>query len=164
MSRGPASGAGDESGAAPASRSDSLARRVATALGARANQAQIVRFMTVGASGYVVNLVVFSLAFGLGGLNHFVASAIAFGVAVTNNFTWNRLWTFRATATDGRPGEQAPRFLAVSVAGLAVNLAALGLMVDVAGLPEIPSQALAVALALPVNFLGNRLWTFAPRG
>ncbi|UJA21743.1 GtrA family protein [Thermoleophilia bacterium SCSIO 60948] len=163
MSPGRASGTGPETRAATGAGEGSLTRRVAAALGVRANQAQIVRFMAVGGSGYVVNLAVFSLAFGLGGLNHFVASVIAFLVAVSNNFTWNRLWTFRAAAATGRPGEQAPRFLAVSLAGLAVNLAALGLMVDLAGLPEIPSQAAAVALALPVNFLGNRLWTFAPK-
>jgi putative flippase GtrA len=32
--------------------------------------------------------------------------------------------------------------------------------VDVAGVPELPGQALAVAIALPANFVGNRLWTF----
>jgi putative flippase GtrA len=36
----------------------------------------------------------------------------------------------------------------------------LALLVDVAGLPEVPGQALAVAIAMPVNFIGNKLWTF----
>jgi putative flippase GtrA len=27
-------------------------------------------------------------------------------------------------------------------------------------MPELPSQAIAVAVATPVNFIGNKLWTF----
>ena len=42
-----------------------------------------------------------------------------------------------------------------------MNLAVLALLVDVLGAPDIPSQAVAVAVATPVNFVGNKLWTFA---
>ena len=73
----------------------------------------------------------------------------AFCVAVTNNFLWNRHWTFDAAG--GHAGEQAWRFLTVSVLGLGINLAALSLLVDVAGLPELPGQALAVAIVMPVE-------------
>ena len=48
----------------------------------------------------------------------------------------------------------------MSVLALGVNLIFLYLLVDVAGAPELPSQALAVAGAMPFNFLGNKLWTF----
>jgi putative flippase GtrA len=92
------------------------------------------------------------------GAHHIVAAVGAFCVAVTNNFLWNRHWTF--DASDGHAGEQAWRFLTVSLLGLGINLAVLYLLVDVAGLPELPGQALAVAIAMPANLLGNRLWTF----
>ena len=42
-----------------------------------------------------------------------------------------------------------------------VNLAVLAILVDALGAPEVPSQAIAVAIAMPVNFIGNKLWTFA---
>jgi len=29
------------------------------------------------------------------------------------------------------------------------------------GIGELPAQAIAVAVAMPFNFLGNKLWTFA---
>ena len=86
----------------------------------------------------------------------------AFCVAVTNNFLWNRHWTFRAT--EGHPGFQAARFLTVSVLALGVNLTLLYLLVDVAGAPELPSQAISVAAAMPFNFIGNKLWTFGAEG
>ena len=41
-----------------------------------------------------------------------------------------------------------------------MNLVLLYLLVDVASAPELPSQAVAVALAMPFNFIGNKLWTF----
>jgi putative flippase GtrA len=34
----------------------------------------------------------------------------------------------------------------------------------VAGGPELPAQAIAVALAMPFNFIGNKLWTFGEAG
>jgi dolichol-phosphate mannosyltransferase len=86
---------------------------------------------------------------------------LAFCVAVSNNFLWNRIWTFRESAEGGHTGFQATRFFAVSLDGLAVNLAVLALLVDVLGAPDIPSQAIAIGVAVPVNFIGNKLWTFA---
>ena len=50
--------------------------------------------------------------------------------------------------------------LTVSVIGLGINIALLALLVDVIELPELAGQAIAVAIVMPVNFLGNRLWTF----
>lgn len=122
------------------------------------NWAQLFKFGVVGASGYVVNLVVFALLTGAADFHHIPAAVGAFCVAVTNNFIWNRVWTFRAR--DGHAGFQAARFFTVSVVGLGFNLALLELLVSVAGLPELPSQAAAVALSMPVNFIGNKLWTF----
>ena len=142
----------------PERATDRLARRIAAGTRDPANWYQLIRFGLVGASGYVVNLAVFAVATQLGDVHHIAAAVIAFAVAVTNNFVLNRHWTFRAT--EGHPAPQAARFLTVSVAALGVNLVVLALLVDVLSVSEIPGQALAVAFAMPFNFLGNRLWTF----
>src|ERR687892_266958 len=42
---------------------------------------------------------------------------------------------------------------------LAVNLIALELLVR-GGVTDVPAQALAVIIAMPFNFIGNKLWTF----
>jgi dolichol-phosphate mannosyltransferase len=135
-----------------------LIRRVHLGTRKPANWLQLFKFGVVGATGYFVNLVVFALLVELGGLHHIPAAIGAFCVAVMNNFMWNRHWTFRAT--DGHAGFQAARFFTVSLLALGINLLALALLVDVAGAPELPSQAIAVALAMPFNFVGNKLWTF----
>ena len=131
-------------------------------LGAAARQpetwVQLLKFGLVGGSGYLINLAVFALLVGSLGLHHTLAAIGAFCVAVTNNFLWNRHWTFAAGNTPA--GFQAARFFAVSVASLGLNLALLEVLI-VGGAGELAAQAIAVALAMPFNFLGNRLWTFA---
>jgi putative flippase GtrA len=122
------------------------------------NWLQLVRFGCVGASGYVVNLATFTLCVHGAGLDFRLAATAAFLVAVTNNFVWNRRWTF--DARDGHAGFQAARFFTVSVAAFAFNLAALQLLVSAGGLPEVPAQAIAIVLATPVSFAGNKLWSF----
>jgi putative flippase GtrA len=126
------------------------------------NWIELFKFGLVGGTGYVINLAVFAVLAEALGVHHMLSAVGAFCVAVTNNFLWNRHWTFRAT--DGHPGFQAARFFTVSVLALGVNLTMLYLLVDVVGAPEIPSQALSVALAMPFNFIGNKLWTFGAEG
>jgi dolichol-phosphate mannosyltransferase len=139
---------------------DRLRRRDRVRHGVRKadNWWQLARFTAVGASGYIVNLATFALCVHALDLDFRIAAVIAFLVAVTNNFWWNRHWTFEAR--EGHAGQQAWRFLAVSVAGFAVNFALLEILVSVADLKEVLAQAIAVAAATPCNFLGNKLWTF----
>jgi putative flippase GtrA len=149
----------------PASAADwtwQLALRIHLGTRKPENWIQLFKFGVVGGTGYVINLAVFAVLEEALGVHHILSAVGAFCVAVTNNFLWNRHWTFRAT--EGHPGFQAARFLTVSVLALGVNLVLLYLLVDVAGAPELPSQALSVAAAMPFNFIGNKLWTFGAEG
>jgi dolichol-phosphate mannosyltransferase len=119
---------------------------------------QLARFTAVGVSGYVLNLATFAVCVHVLGLDYRLAAVAAFLIAITNNFWWNRHWTFEARA--GHAGRQAARFLGVSLGAFAVNLVLLQILVSEAGLPELLGQAIAVAAATPCNFIGNKLWTF----
>ncbi len=101
----------------------------------------------------------FAALSGDAGVHHTLAAVGAFCVAVSSNFFWNRHWTFGAG--DGHAGFQAARFFTVSVAALLVNLALLEALVAGTTLGDLIAQAVAVALAMPFNFVGNKLWTFA---
>jgi putative flippase GtrA len=136
-----------------------LAYRIGAAARRPASWMQLLKFGLVGGSGYLINLAVFAVLASVLGLHHVLAAVGAFCVALTNNFLWNRHWTFEAG--HGHPGFQAMRFFAVSVAALMVNLIVLEILISSASLGDLPAQAIAVAVAMPFNFLGNKLWTFA---
>ncbi|HEU4737382.1 MAG TPA: GtrA family protein [Solirubrobacterales bacterium] len=120
---------------------------------------QLIKFGLVGVSGYLINLGVFAVLSGSLGVHHLIAAIGAFCVAVSSNFFWNRHWTF--AAGDGHAGFQAARFFAVSIAALLINLAVLEALVRGTSMGDLTAQAIAVAIAMPFNFLGNKLWTFA---
>jgi putative flippase GtrA len=138
-----------------------VARRVHLGSRRPANWVQLFKFGLVGGTGYLINIGAFALLVEGAGVHHIVAAVLSFCLAVTNNFFLNRTWTFR-DARGGHAGFQAARFLAVSVAGLGVNLLVLYGLVDVVNAPVVASQAIAVAAATPLNFIGNKLWTFGP--
>ncbi|MGV1049316.1 MAG: GtrA family protein [Solirubrobacterales bacterium] len=136
-----------------------LAYRIGAAARQSATWLQLLKFGLVGASGYLINLGVFALLAGYLDVHHLIAAVGAFCVAVTSNFLWNRHWTFGPGA--GPAHFQAARFFAVSLAALGLNLAVLEVLVASGSVGELTAQAIAVAVAMPFNFLGNKLWTFA---
>jgi putative flippase GtrA len=133
--------------------------RATSALRRPHNWVQLAKFCTVGAVGYVVNLVVYSTLIDAG-LHYNLAAACSFLVAVTNNYTWNRLWTFRGQR--GHFGYQGARFLVVSLLALGANELLLTGFVA-AGIGKLLAQAIAVVLVTPINFVGNKLWSFRRR-
>ena len=138
---------------------NSLAVRIGAAARHPDNWIQLVKFGVVGGSGYVINLIVFAFLASNLGVFHAVAAVGAFLVALGNNFFWNRHWTFGPG--EGLAHEQAIRFTVVSVGALVVNLIVLEVLVSAFSMGDIAAQAIAVAVAMPFNFLGNKLWTFA---
>jgi len=121
---------------------------------------QFTLFCAIGAVGAGVNLAVYAGQVQLADIAPVVAAIVAFWVAVAHNYLANRWVTFR----NARGGfvTQGTRFAVVSMLALAVNLALLVLLLDV--MESIAAQALAICLATPVNFLGNKLWSFAGVG
>jgi len=136
-----------------------LRDRIDAALRARRNWEELAKFCVVGAIGYGINLAVYA---GLihAGVHFLIAATCSFLVSVTSNYTWNRLWTFR----DRRGGVavQGMRFLIVSVASLAANLLVLDALITI-GAGKLVGQAIAIVLVTPLNFIGNKLWSFRHR-
>jgi putative flippase GtrA len=128
----------------------------ALALRARDNWTQLAKFCVVGAVGYAINLAVYD-AMLRNGIHYLLAATASFLVAVSNNYVLNRAWTFR----DRRRGvaAQGARFFAVSLASLGANLLVLHLLISV-GSGKLVGQAIAIVLVTPLNFIGNKLWSF----
>src|SRR4029450_6157653 len=123
------------------------------------NWVQLAKVSTVAASGYVVNLAVYTTLVHAG-FHYNIAAACSFLVAVTNNYTWNRIWTFRGQR--GHIAYQGLRFLIVSLCALGANEILLTSLVAL-GVGKIVAQAIAVVLVMPINFVGNKLWSFRRR-
>jgi putative flippase GtrA len=137
-----------------------LRARANNALRQRHNWEQLVKFCIVGASGYIVNLLVYVALLDGADLHYRAAATGSFLVAVTNNYLWNRVWTFRHRR--GHFAHQGLRFLVVSVLVFVGNLAILTALVEL-GLGKVFSQAIAIVLVTPLNFIGNKLWSFGVR-
>lgn len=132
-----------------------LSARTARALRSSRNWIQLAKFGVVGATGYAINLAVFASLLGWGA---HVAAAISFVVSAASNYWWNRHWTF--AHQKGHFAYQGARFFAVALVALAVNQAWLVVFIDWLDWRKVLSQAVAIALVTPLNFLGNKLWSF----
>ena len=116
--------------------------------------------LIVGATGYAVNLLVYAALLRGAGWHYAAAATGSFLVAVTNNYLWNRLWTFRDQR--GHVGFQGLRFLVVALVGYVANLGILSVLIAF-GTDKIVAQAIAIVLVTPLNFIGNKLWSFRAR-
>jgi putative flippase GtrA len=133
------------------------ATRARRALGRTENWIELLKFCIVGASGYLLNLAVYVALLNGAGLHYLSAAACSFVVAVTNNYLWNRHWTFRESR--GHLYYQGMRFFVVSAVALGINLAILRILVAL-GAGKIVAQAIAIVLVMPFSFSANKLWSF----
>jgi putative flippase GtrA len=131
---------------------------VIRALRAPHNWVQLAKFCAVGGSGYVINLAVYTALLKWAGLHYLGAAVVSFCAAVSNNYWWNRHWTFRGQR--GHFAYQGMRFVVVSIVALVANLIILQVLVGL-GVDKVLAQAIAIVLVTPLNFVGNKLWSFA---
>lgn len=130
--------------------------------------AKYIKFAIIGGIGALINLAVLWTSHEVFHVYYLWAAVIAFVVADTNNYIWNRLWTFKSK---GRIRLQYPQFLLVSVDGLMLDLIllwaiienlmpALGIAQDKASLYLVVAQSIAILVVSVFNFLMNSIWTF----
>lgn len=128
---------------------------------------QFMKYSIVGASGFVINMAVYSIMVKWVGLYYMSAAIVSFTVAVTNNFFLNKYWTFNNP--QGAVSRQMRRFMVISVASLALNLAILRTLMEIMASIDtlgvhvdraIIAQAIAITICTVLNFSGNKLWSF----
>jgi putative flippase GtrA len=122
---------------------------------------QFVKFGIVGASGFVVNLVMFTLLQRVipnhaANPQYYIIYSLAFISGGFSNYALNRRWTFRSSAHPGREGAQ---FMSVSLMALCV-----GLFISWLGQPYLGHGHklwfVSTVGAIFVNFFVNKYWTF----
>jgi putative flippase GtrA len=135
-----------------------LPGRIRVGMRSLSNWFQFVRYAVVGVSGYIVSISTFAVLYDVAGLSYWLAATGAFCLALTNNFLWNRHWTFRAG--DGHVGFQASRFVLINCLAFLWSLVVLHVLIDIAGVPAVAAQATAVLAAAPPNYVAHRIWSF----
>lgn len=130
--------------------------------------AKYLKFAIIGGVGTIINLAIFWTSVEAFHVHYLWAVALAFVVADTNNFIWNRLWTFKSKRA---LAPQYVQFLVVSVDGLMLNeilmksivedfMPSIGIGEDKASLYLVAAQILSIFLVSMFNFVVNSLWTF----
>jgi len=122
-----------------------------------ANWLQLVRFGLVGGVGFIVNLVVYTLCVHRSGWSTASPRWRRGSWPSANNFILNR--TGRSTRAGDGPQAGGPLPL-VSLIAEVFSLLVLTLLVENAGFVEGPRPGASLGLSMPLNFLGNKLWSF----
>lgn len=134
-----------------------LAHRLAQRRGVR----QFVKFGIVGASGFVVNLIIFTILQSVTPRDvqaaHYTLNySVSFLAGGVSNYFLNRAWTFRSSA---HPVTQGMKFLAVSFIALLVGLGVSHQLVPSLG-PGHKTWFVGTVSGIVVNFFVNKYWTF----
>jgi putative flippase GtrA len=126
----------------------------------RPNIREFLRYAVVGGVQNGLNLLAFAAAV-WAGVPYLLAAVIAAVVALSFSFVLNHLWTFPSPAS--HVPTRAVRFAIVWVAIVGLTLLALAILVDVAQLPHVPAQAIAILFGAPLSYAAQRRWTFGLR-
>jgi len=119
---------------------------------------RMAEFGLIGGIGALLNMAVFALSHGIGGLHYVVAGFLAFLAALHSNFLGN--WVVTFDRPPGRLRSQYLRFQAASIVGFAVYAAVLTGSVELAGLPTLGGNAVAILAGSIVNYLGSEQFAF----
>lgn len=119
---------------------------------------KFLKFCLVGFSGMVVDFGTTWLCKEKFEWNKYLSNTLGFVLAATNNYIWNRLWTFQSTSTE-IPVEYGKFFL-ISAIGLGINNLVVYLLHGKLKLNFYLAKIIAVAVVTIWNFAMNYLFTF----
>lgn len=117
---------------------------------------EFLRFATVGLFS---NALLFGLYLLLtdGGVGPRLAATLIYALGVFQTFVFNRSWSFRS---DDAVGPAFGRYFAAYGFGYAINLLALFVLVDGAGLPHRWVQGFLILFLAAMLFLLQKFWVF----
>ena len=147
---------------------------------------QLFRFLIVGVSNTLVDLIVtrllqggFGLLTSLPLLTYYIPKVIGYGCGIVNSYFWNSRWTFKESRR--RDAREMISFLAVNLLTLGLSLLLMYLFRNVFGIAaywnslfsetafgrlitgEFFCTILSTGISLIVNFIGNKLFVFGKR-
>jgi putative flippase GtrA len=141
-----------------------------------AERTRFFKFALVGTFGAVVDFAIFNILSSFLRVWPVTASVFSFCAAVTNNFLWNRHWTYPDSRS--KPlARQGLQYALVNVAGLFIRTPLFALLEPILGkefrvlnaeayglhsdfLGHNFALAIAVGVVMLWNYFANRYWTY----
>ncbi|MGJ1404497.1 GtrA family protein [Sphingobacterium sp. G1-14] len=123
----------------------------------RAESTKILKFSIVGLSGAMIDISATYFFKEFLEFNIYISHIVGFCIAVTNNFYWNKAWTF-----DNKDNftKQFIAFFLTSLVGLSLSTVAIYAFSDLLYLNFYFSKILAIATSAIWNYVINRFWVF----
>lgn len=119
---------------------------------------KFLKFSVVGFSGTAVDFGVTWLCKEKLGFNKYLSNSLGFILAATNNYIWNRVWTFQST--NSNISAEYGKFFLVSLAGLGINNLIIYLLHGKLNLNFYLSKVFAIGVVMFWNFTMNYFFTF----
>jgi len=119
---------------------------------------RFVRFGIVGASGMVIDFGVTWLCKEKFRWNKYLSNSLGFVIAATNNYLWNRIWTFESQSE--AVAREYVSFVVIAVIGLGLNNLIIYLIHERWHLNFYLSKLIAIGCVTLWNFTMNYVFTF----
>jgi putative flippase GtrA len=121
---------------------------------------QIVRFVIVGVSTFVLYFLSFHLFFGAGGFGYKTAVSMAYIITVACHFVLNRFFTFNAHRQDF--GAHAGRYGLMLILNYGITLAVMWTCVEVAGISPYFGTVASTLATASSSFFVMKHFVFGP--
>lgn len=119
---------------------------------------KLIKFCIIGFSGMIIDFTTTWLCKEKLRINKYISNSLGFVLAATNNYIWNRLWTFQSQS-DAIPREYTTFFI-ISMIGLGFNNLIIYLLHDRLRLNFYLSKLIAIGCVTMWNFFMNYFFTF----
>lgn len=131
---------------------------VARFRGAEESHKELVRFLIVGGSGTIINMIVLAALHSGLQWSLIISGAVSNETALLWNFVCHEKWTFAGD----RQGNRITRFLrfqSVATGGIAISITILNVL-NHFGVPYLLANAVGIVIAVAWNFMMSYRWAW----
>lgn len=119
---------------------------------------RLIKFCVVGCSGMIVDFFFTWLCKEKFKWNKYISNSIGFILAATNNYVWNRIWTFQSQNLE--VAREYISFIVISLIGLGLNNLIIYLVHEKLHFNFYLSKIIAIGCVTLWNFSLNYVFTF----
>lgn len=119
---------------------------------------RLIKFCVVGCSGMIVDFFFTWLCKEKWKWNKYISNSIGFILAATNNYVWNRIWTFQSQNLE--VAREYISFIVISLIGLGLNNLIIYLLHEKLHFNFYLSKIIAIGCVTLWNFSLNYVFTF----